>query len=48
MYRNLSIKCDVERCSHHADGNYCMLDGIKVGCCCGEKCTCCEDYSEKE
>ena len=50
MFKNMSIKCEVEKCTHHADGGYCSLDGIKVGCCCCDdngKCTCCEDYCEK-
>ncbi len=48
MSRNYSIKCDVTRCKHNADGCNCGLDCIKVTCCTGDTCTCCGDYSEKE
>ncbi len=48
MEKNYCIKCEVSKCQHNNGGNYCSLSGIKVGCGCGESCTCCEDYSEKE
>ncbi|MBR1968214.1 MAG: DUF1540 domain-containing protein [Clostridia bacterium] len=48
MYKNSCIKCDVEKCKHNADGCNCELESIKVTCGCGEQCTCCGDYSEKE
>lgn len=46
--KNNSIRCDVENCRHNADGCNCGLDSIKVTCGCGENCTCCGDYAEKE
>lgn len=48
MNRNYSIKCDVEKCRHNADGCCCELDTIRVTCGCGEQCTCCEDFEEKD
>ncbi|MBO5068475.1 MAG: DUF1540 domain-containing protein [Clostridia bacterium] len=48
MYKNSCIKCDVKKCKHNADGCNCELESIKVTCGCGEQCTCCGDYSEKE
>ncbi|MBQ7348962.1 MAG: DUF1540 domain-containing protein [Clostridia bacterium] len=46
MYRNDSIRCDVEKCKHNTDGCNCCLDSIKVTCGNGS-CTCCGDYCEK-
>ncbi|MBR5192249.1 MAG: DUF1540 domain-containing protein [Clostridia bacterium] len=46
--KNYSIKCDVTKCQHNADGCNCNLDTIKVTCCCGEQCTCCGSYHERE
>ena len=48
MYKNSCIKCDVEKCKHNADGSNCALNSIKITCGCGDGCTCCGDYSEKE
>ncbi|MDY6367225.1 MAG: DUF1540 domain-containing protein [Clostridia bacterium] len=49
MSRNYSIKCDVMKCRHNADGCNCCLDAVKITCSgAGEKCTYCDDYSEKE
>ena len=50
MYKNSSIKCDVRRCKHNADGCNCELQSIKVGCCdatCQGQ-TCCESFVEDE
>ncbi len=48
MNRNYSIRCDVDKCRHNTDGCNCSLDSIKVCCGCGDNCTCCGDYQEKE
>ena len=48
MYKNKNIKCDVTKCRHNAEGSWCELQSIQVGCSegCGEKCTCCESFDE--
>ncbi|MBQ9103620.1 MAG: DUF1540 domain-containing protein [Clostridia bacterium] len=46
MSRNYSVKCDVRKCSHNADGCNCSLDCIKVTCSDGS-CTCCGSFDEK-
>ena len=38
MNRNYSIKCDVEKCKHNAEGCNCQLECIKVTCGCGDTC----------
>ncbi len=48
MDRNFSIKCDVTKCKHNSEGCNCALDSIKVTCGCGDTCTCCQSFSEKE
>lgn len=45
--KNYCIKCDVQKCRHN-DGCNCQLDSIKVTCGCGEQCTCCDSYDEKQ
>lgn len=47
MNRNYSIKCDVKKCRHNADGCNCCLDQVKITCGAGENCTRCGDYSEE-
>lgn len=47
MNKNYSIKCDVTKCKHNAEGCNCQLDTIKVTCGC-DNCTCCGSFSEKE
>ncbi len=47
MYKNPSIKCDVEKCKHNTEGLNCRLDSIKVTCA-NQSCTCCGDYVEKD
>lgn len=47
MGRNYSIKCDVRKCSHNAEGCNCSLDCVKISCKDGA-CTCCESYDECE
>ena len=46
--KNYSIKCDVTKCKHNAEGCNCMLETIKVTVCCGSQCTCCGSYHERE
>ncbi len=47
MNRNYSIKCDVTKCRHNAEGCNCQLQSVKITC--GEMgCTCCDDYSERD
>ena len=48
MEKNYCIRCDVEKCKHNVDGANCQLSSIMVTCGCGEQCTCCGDYAEKE
>ncbi|MBE7083453.1 MAG: DUF1540 domain-containing protein [Clostridiales bacterium] len=48
MEKNYCIKCDVTGCKHNSTGEYCQLSSIKVTCGCGDACTCCGNYSEKE
>ena len=48
MEKRQSIKCDVKMCKHNSEGCCCELDSIKVTHGCGEQCTCCDDYAEKE
>ena len=48
MKENRSIRCDVTGCRHNFCGENCQLESIKVTCGCGESCTCCGSYSEKE
>ncbi len=48
MFKNNSIKCDVTKCKHNCEGSSCCLSSIKVTCGCGDSCTCCGDFSEKE
>lgn len=41
---NSSIKCDVKSCEHNnCNMNCCMLDEIKVSCCCNS-----EDVNNKD
>ena len=47
MSRNYSIRCDVTKCKHNAQGCNCALDSIKVTCGCQGD-TCCGDFSEKD
>lgn len=47
MNKNYSIKCDVKKCRHNAEGCNCCLDSVKITCGCGENQTCCGDYSEE-
>lgn len=47
MQSNYKIKCDVTKCRHNCRGENCQLDSIKVTCGCGDSCTCCGDYAEK-
>ena len=48
MKKNRNVKCDVVKCAHNDQGCRCELDQIKITCGCGEQCTCCGDYQEKE
>lgn len=48
MNKNYSVKCNVTRCRHNCEGSNCCLDSISVTHGCGESCTCCGDYCEKE
>ena len=48
MNRNYSIKCDVTKCMHNADGCNCQLECIKVTCGNGDSKTCCGDFCGKE
>lgn len=47
MNKNESIKCDVKKCKHNADGCNCCLKSIKVTCGKSSSQTCCDDYSEE-
>ncbi len=48
MEMNCCIKCDVQKCKHNVAGTNCNLQSIKVTCGCGDACTCCGDYSERD
>lgn len=47
MQCNNKIRCDVTMCRHNCRGESCQLESIKVTSGCGEQCTCCGSYSEK-
>ena len=44
---NRDIACNVNTCKHNYQGCNCKLNTIKVGCSCGDTCTCCESYDEE-
>jgi hypothetical protein len=46
MEKNYGVCCTVEKCRHNKGGCNCELDKIRVTCCSGEKCTCCDSFEE--
>lgn len=45
---NKGVGCAVQECKFNVRGTNCSLDKIHVGCACGEQCTCCDSFVQKD